>query len=412
MIKKLGPLHMFLLLFVLMYYGRLSVVTFLPQYAIDNGIPAFYYSLYFSLTCMGSAISTIATIFLLRRVSPRLLFVIIGAISAAYEILIYLYPSPQPFLVAGLLIGLAAGAFWTLTFLIVCKIIDAYQVPTTSAFSEYTVVLTVMAAITPLIAGVIVQIGGYEPWLLSALALLIVSMIFVVLIKDPVYLETYDKHPLQEDLSKVLHDRRTMATFFLVMLFSTLTIGTWASFSRVFFANVGIRNVWLGLLSVVVSIVTIVVFWFHSRHQFSTRRTIATLGILAFGTEMLLLTVVSDPTLIFVLEGVLGTAGSATVAFATQTIIKNTFRERTYMGQPLLAFGMYIMSGIWYIVCGYIIADFGSYDTYGSILGVVVSQFGLRVLLVVLAVLTTAWAVTMWRYDGRMVRDDRLGDKR
>jgi MFS family permease len=409
MLKRLSPLDLFLAVFILMYYGRLSVVMFVPQYAIDYGIPESYLSLHFAMLSVGCAISNIIAIILLRHVSPKKMFILIGTVSAAYEVLLYLYPTPESLIVSGLLIGLAAGTFWSLAFLVVCELIDAGELSTTDAFSRYNVISIVMAALTPLAAGVIVQQAGYGVWLISALVFLILSTALVAFLKDPVYDKTYGQYPIHEDLRSILGNKRTVVTFLLTMLFMTLTISTWSSLCRVFYANIGIRNVWLGLLSVVVSVVTIVVFWLLARHRISSRRMIATLGIVIFGAEILLLAFVNDPTIVFVLEGVVGTAGIAAVSFATQNIIKNTFRERTYIGRPLFAFGMYVANAVWFAVCGYLISYFGGYDAVGSLLGVSVGQFGLRVFLLVTAALIAAWAVSMWKYEGQMVRESAPG---
>jgi MFS family permease len=405
MLKRLTALDLFLITFVLMFYGRLSVVLFLPQYAIDYGIPAPYYSLHFALLSVGCAVSNLITIFLLRHVSPKKLFLGIGAISAVYEVLMYFSPTPEAFLVSGLLIGLAAGTFWSLAFLIVCELIDAYRMSTTDAFSRYNVVSIVMSALTPIAAGAIVEHLGYGAWLLSALAFLVISTVMFFFLKDPVYEKTYGQYPIKEDLGKVLSNKRTLITFLLTMLFMTLTMNTWASLSKVFFANVGIRNVWLGLLCLVVSVVTIGVFWALARWRLSTRRTIATLGIVMFAAELLLLAFTSDPLIVFLLEGVIGTAGTAAVSFATQNILKDTFRERVYVGRPIFALGMFAANAAWFAACGYIVSAFGGYGAAGSILGVPVDQYGFRVLLLVLAALAGAWALSMWRYEGQMVED-------
>jgi MFS family permease len=409
MLKRLSPLDLFLAVFILMYYGRLSVVMFIPQYALDYGIPASCLSLHFAMLSVGCAISNLIAIVLLRHISPKKMFVLIGVVSAAYELLLYFYPTPESLIISGLLIGLAAGTFWSLAFLVVCELIDAYRLSTTDAFSRYNVVSMVMAALTPLAAGVIVQQTGYGVWLLSALAFLIMSTTLVAFLKDPIYDKTYGQYPIHEDLRSILGNKRTMVTFLLTMLFMTLTVSTWSSLSRVFYANIGIRNVWLGLLSVVVSVVTIAVFWALARHRISSRRMTATLGIVIFGAEILLLAFVNDPVLVFLLEGVVGTAGIAAVSFATQNIIKNTFRERTYIGRPVFAFGMYVANAVWFAACGYLISYFGGYDAVGSLLGVSVGQFGLRVLFLVMAALTAAWAITMWKYDGQMVRESASG---
>jgi len=409
MLKKLGPLDLFLAVFILMYYGRLSVVMFVPQYAIDYGIPTSFLSLHFAMLSVGCAISNVIAIVLLRHISPKKMFILIGTVSAAYELLLYFYPTPESLIISGLLIGLAAGTFWSLAFLVVCELIDAYGLSTTDTFSRYNVVSMVMAALTPLAAGIIVQQTGYGVWLLSALAFLIMSTALVVFLKDPIYEKTYGQYPISEDLRSILGNKRTVVTFLLTMLFMTLTVSTWSSLCRIFYANIGIRNVWLGLLSVVVSIVTIVVFWILARHRISSRRMIATLGIVIFGAEMLLLAFVNDPVIVFILEGVVGTAGIAAVSFATQNIIKNTFRERTYIGRPAFAFGMYVANAIWFAACGYMISYFGGYEAVGSLLGVTVGQFGLRVFFLLMAVLTAAWAITMWKYDGQMVRESASG---
>ncbi len=55
MLKRLSPLDLFLAVFILMYYGRLSVVMFVPQFAIDYGIPATYLSLHFAMLSVGCA---------------------------------------------------------------------------------------------------------------------------------------------------------------------------------------------------------------------------------------------------------------------------------------------------------------------------------------------------------------------
>jgi len=189
------------------------------------------------------------------------------------------------------------------------------------------------------------------------------------------------------------------------MLFSTLTISTWSSLSRVFFTNVGIRDYWLGLLAIVVSVVTIVVYYALARWHFTTRRTLASLGIVIFAAEMALIMFTSDPVIVFILEGIVGTTGIAAVGFATQNIIKNTFRERTYIGRPVFATGMYVASAIWFAVCGYLIAYYGGYGAAGNILGFSVDQFGLRVLMLMMAVISLLWAGSMWLYEKRMVGD-------
>jgi MFS family permease len=406
--SRLNVLDLFLITFILMYYGRLSVVLFIPQYAIDYGIPAPYYSLHFAMVSVGSAISNILIIFLLRRANTRQIFIGIGFVSAIYEILLYLYPTPETLLISGLLIGLAAGCFWTLTFLVVCEIIDVHKIQTTYAMSRYNVITTVMGAITPLVAGIIVHWFGYGIWLLSALAFLIISTAIIFVLKDPVYYKTYEKYPIKEDLTKVFKDRRTLVTFLLVMLFSTLTMNTWGSLSRVFFTNVGIRDYWLGIMAVVVSAVTIAVYFVLSRYNMTTRRVLATLGIVVFAAEMALIMFTSDPLIVFILEGVIGTAGIAAVGFATQNILKNTFRERTYVGRPIFALGMSIANAIWFAICGYIIAANGGYEAIGYILGVSVDQFGLRVLMAIIAVISMVWALFMWSYEGRMVGDAEM----
>ena len=407
MLKRLTALDLFLIMFVLMFYGRLSVVLFIPQYAIDYGIPAPYYSLHFAMVSIGSAVSNLLSIILLRHINPKKMFLAIGVISAIYEVLLYLYPSPETLLVSGLLIGLAAGSFWSLTFLMICELIDAHGLSTTDAFSRYNVITTVMSALTPLIAGAIVQAFGYDIWLLSALAFLIISTAIMAFFKDPIYYKTYGQYPIKEDLSKVLGNKRTVVTFLLTMLFMTLTVSTWSSLSKVFFANIGIRSVWLGVLSVVVSIVTIVVYWLLARKRFGNRRMIATLGIVIFGAELLLIAFTSNPLIVFILEGIVGTAGIAAVSFATQNILKNTFQERTYIGRPIFALGMYIANAIWFAACGYIIADCGGYTAVGQILGITVDQLGFRMLLLIMALLTVLWAVSMWKYEGAMVKDRR-----
>jgi MFS family permease len=404
-LKRMSPLDIFLATFILMYYGRLSVVLFIPQYAIDYGIPSPYYSLHFAMVSVGCAVSNILSIILLRHVNPKRLFLAIGIVSAIYEVLLYFYPTPEMLLLAGLLIGLAAGSFWSLTFLMVCEIIDEHHISTTLAFSKYNVLITVMGAITPLIAGFIVHYYGYGIWLLSALLFLILSTVVFFFLKDPVYYKTYGKYPIKEDLSIVLEDKRTIITFILVMLLSTLTVNTWASLSRVFFTNVGIRNYWVGLLSIIVSIVTIIIYYVLSKKRFSTRKATATLGIFIFGIELVLITFTSDPLFVFILEGVVGTAGTAMVGFATQSVIKNTFRERTYIGRPIFALGMHISNSIWFAVCGYIIASNGGYNTSGSILGVTVDQFGLRIMMLILAGLVALWIIAMWKYEGKMIQD-------
>ena len=407
MLKRLTALDLFLIMFVLMFYGRLSVVLFIPQYAIDYGIPAPYYSLHFAMVSIGSAVSNLLSIILLRHINPKKMFLAIGVISAIYEVLLYLYPSPETLLVSGLLIGLAAGSFWSLTFLMICELIDAHGLSTTDAFSRYNVITTVMSALTPLIAGAIVQAFGYDIWLLSALAFLIISTAIMAFFKDPIYYKTYGQYPIKEDLSKVLGNKRTVVTFLLTMLFMTLTVSTWSSLSMVFFANIGIRSVWLGVLSVVVSIVTIVVYWLLARKRFGNRRMIAALGIVIFGAELLLIAFTSNPLIVFILEGIVGTAGIAAVSFATQNILKNTFQERTYIGRPIFALGMYIANAIWFAACGYIIADCGGYTAVGQILGITVDQLGFRMLLLIMALLTVLWAVSMWKYEGAMVKDRR-----
>ncbi len=405
MLKRLTALDLFLIMFVLMFYGRLSVVLFIPQYAIDYGIPAPYYSLHFAMISIGSAVSNLLSIILLRHVNPKKMFLGVGIVSAIYEIMLYVSPTPASLIISGLFIGLAAGTFWTLSFLMVCELIDAYRLSTTDAFSRYNVVTTVMSALTPLAAGITVQAFGYGIWLLSALGFLIISTVLFSLLKDPIYYKTYGKYPIKEDLGKILNHKRTLVTFLLTMLFTTLTISTWSSLSKVFFANVGIRSVWLGILSVVVSIVSIAVYWLLAKKQFTTRKTIATLGIIVFGAELVLITFTSDPLIVFILEGVIGTAGIAGISFATQNILKNTFRERTYIGRPIFALGMNAANAVWFAACGYIIAYFGGYEAVGQILGITLDQFGLRVMILIMAILTVAWAASMWKYEERMVTE-------
>jgi len=168
---------------------------------------------------------------------------------------------------------------------------------------------------------------------------------------------------------------------------------------------VGIRSVWLGILSVVVSIVSIAVYWLLAKKQFTTRKIIATLGIIVFGAELVLITFTSDPLIVFILEGVIGTAGIAGISFATQNILKNTFRERTYIGRPIFALGMNAANAVWFAACGYIIAYFGGYEAVGQILGITLDQFGLRVMILIMAILTVAWAASMWKYEERMVTE-------
>jgi MFS family permease len=403
--RKINVLDLFLIAFILMYYGRLSVVLFIPQYAIDYNIPSIYYSLHFAMVSIGSAVSNILLIFLLRKFNTRTIFILVGFVSAMYEVLLYLFPTPEVLLISGLLIGLAAGCFWTLTFLVICEIIDAHRIQTTYAMSRYNVISTVMGAMTPLAAGIIVHYFGYGIWLLSALAFLILSTAIIFALKDPVYYKTYDKYPIKDDLKKVFEDRHTLVTFLLVMLFSTLTMSTWSSLSKVFFTNVGIRDYWLGLLAIVVSVVTIAVYYVLARWQFTTRKVLATLGIVIFSAEMALIMFTSDPVIVFILEGIIGSAGVAAVGFATQNIIKNTFRERTYIGRPIFAIGMYIANAVWFAICGYLIAFYGGYEAIGTVLGVGVDQYGLRVLMLMLAIISILWAASMWIFERRMVDD-------
>jgi MFS family permease len=304
-----------------------------------------------------------------------------------------------------LLIGLAAGCFWSLTFLVICELIDEHHIQTTYAMSKYNVITTVMAAMTPLIAGIIVHLFGYGIWLLSGLALLIVSTAIIYVLKDPIYFKTYGKYPIKEDLSKVLTNKRTVITFLLTMLFVTLTVNTWSSLSRVFYTNVGIRDYWLGIMAIVVSIVTIIVYYVLARHKVATRKAIATLGIVIFALEIGLLTFTSNSLIVFILEGIIGATGIAIVGFDTQNIIKNTFRERVYIGRPLFAMGMYLANAVWFAVCGYLIEVNGGYEAIGSILNITVDQYGLRVLMVILAFLAAVWAVLMWIFESRMVKE-------
>ncbi len=403
--NKISVLDLFLIAYVLMYYGRLSVVLFVPQYAIDNGIPSQYYSLHFAMISVGSAISNLLAIFLLRHFNIRKIFLGIGFISAIYEILLFLYPTPWSLLLAGLLIGLAAGCFWSITFLVICEIIDAHHVPTTYAMSKYNVITTIMSALTPLAAGIIVHWFGYGMWLLSGLGFLIISTAIIYVLKDPIYFKTYGKYPIKEDLSKILKNKRTIITFLLTMLFVTLTVNTWSSFSRVFYTNVGIRDYWLGIMAIIVSVLTIMIYYVLARYKVATRKAIATVGILIFAMELGILTFISDPLIVFILEGMVGAAGIAIVGFATQNIIKNTFRERVYIGRPIFAMGMYVANAAWFAVCGYLIGAYGGFGAIGSILGITVDQFGLRILMVIIAFLAAIWAVLMWIFEGRMIKE-------
>ncbi len=403
--NKLSVLDLFLIAYVLMYYGRLSVVLFVPQYAIDYGIPSEYYSLHFAMISIGSAISNLLAIFLLRHFNIRKIFLGIGFISAIYEILLFLYPTPWSLLLAGLLIGLAAGCFWSITFLVICEIIDAHHVPTTYAMSKYNVITTIMSALTPLAAGIIVHWFGYSMWLLSGLGFLIISTVIIYVLKDPIYFKTYGKYPIKEDLSKILKNKRTIITFLLTMLFVTLTVNTWSSFSRVFYTNVGIRDYWLGIMAIIVSVLTIVIYYVLARYKIATRKAIATIGILIFAMEIGMLTFTSNPLIVFILEGIVGAAGIAIVGFATQNIIKNTFRERVYIGRPIFAMGMYVANAAWFAVCGYLIAAYGGFGAIGSVLGITVDQFGLRALMVIIAFLAAMWALLMWIFEERLVKE-------
>lgn len=388
-----------------MYYGRLSVVLFIPQYAIDYGIPSPYYSLHFAMVSIGCAVSNLIAIFLLRRFNTRQIFFAIGFVSAIYEILLYLYPTPWSLLLSGLLIGLAAGCFWSLTFLVVCEIIDAHGIQTTYAMSKYNVITTVMSAVTPLVAGIIVHLLGYGIWLLSGLGLLILSTSIIYVLKDPVYYKTYGKYPFKSDLKKVLKDKRTIITFLLTMLFVTLTMNTWSSLSRVFYTNVGIRDYWLGIMAIVVSVITIIVYYVLAHYQIATRKVIATIGIIIFAAEILVLTFTSNTIFVFILEGIVGATGVAIVGFATQNIIKNTFQERVYIGRPIFAMGMYLANAIWFAACGYMISANGGFEAVGSIMNIMVDQYGLRILLILLAILSVIWAVLMWVFEERMAKD-------
>ena len=345
------------------------------------------------------------SILLLRKIDVKKLFLAIGTISAGYEILLYLYPTPETLIVSGLLIGLAAGSFWSMTFLMVCEIIDAHKVQTTEAFSKYNVITTIMGAVTPLLAGYTVYQFGYGVWLMTALVFLIAATIFMYFLKDPVYYKTYGRYPIKEDLSKVIKNKYSFMTFMLTMLLSTLTISTWGSLSRVFFVNVGIRDYWLGIMALVTSIVTVAVYYVLARRRVSTRKVLATLGIVVFGIELLLITFTSDPVIVFILEGIVGTAGVAAIGFSTQNILKNTFRERVYIGRPLFALGMHVANSVWFAMCGMIISFYGGYAAVGSILGVQVDQFGLRVLLIILAVIVFLWAIMMWKHEKEMVKE-------
>lgn len=403
--NKISVLDLFLIAYVLMYYGRLSVVLFVPQYAIDYGIPSQYYSLHFAMISIGSAISNLLAIVLLRHFNIRKIFLGIGVISAIYEILLFLYPTPWSLLLAGLLIGLAAGCFWSITFLVICEIIDTHHVPTTHAMSKYNVITTIMSALTPLAAGIIVHWFGYGMWLLSGLGFLIISTVIIYVLKDPIYFKTYGKYPIKEDLSKILQNKRTIVTFLLTMLFVTLTINTWSSFSRVLYANVGIRDYWLGIMAIIVSVLTIVIYYALAHYKVATRKAMATVGILIFAMEIGILTFISNPLIVFILEGIVGAAGIAIVGFATQNIIKNTFRERVYIGRPIFAMGMYVANAIWFAICGYLIAANGGFGSIGSLLGMTVDQYGLRVLMVIIALLAAIWAILMWVFEGRMIKE-------
>lgn len=403
--RRIDVLDLFLIAYILMYYGRLSVVLFIPQYAIDYGIPSPYYSLHFAMVSIGCAVSNLIAIFLLRRFNTRQIFFAIGFVSAIYEILLYLYPTPWSLLLSGLLIGLAAGCFWSLTFLVVCEIIDAHGIQTTYAMSKYNVITTVMSAVTPLVAGIIVHLLGYGIWLLSGLGLLILSTSIIYVLKDPVYYKTYGKYPFKSDLKKVLKDKRTIITFLLTMLFVTLTMNTWSSLSRVFYTNVGIRDYWLGIMAIVVSVITIIVYYVLAHYQIATRKVIATIGIIIFAAEILVLTFTSNTIFVFILEGIVGATGVAIVGFATQNIIKNTFQERVYIGRPIFAMGMYLANAIWFAACGYMISANGGFEAVGSIMNITVDQYGLRILLILLAILSVIWAVLMWVFEERMAKD-------
>ena len=189
------------------------------------------------------------------------------------------------------------------------------------------------------------------------------------------------------------------------MLFVTLTVNTWSSFSRVFYTNVGIRDYWLGIMAIMVSVVTIVIYYVLAHYKVATRKAMATVGILIFALEIGMLAFTADPLIVFILEGLVGAIGIAIVGFATQNIIKNTFRERVYIGRPIFAMGMYVANAAWFAVCGYFIAANGGFGAMGSILGINVDQYGLRILMVLIALLAAMWAVLMWIFEGRMVKE-------
>jgi len=66
--------------------------------------------------------------------------------------------------------------------------------------SRYNVITTVMGAMTPLAAGIIVHWFGYGLWLLSALVFLVLSTGIIFALKDPVYYKTYSEYPIKDDL--------------------------------------------------------------------------------------------------------------------------------------------------------------------------------------------------------------------
>ena len=67
--------------------------------------------------------------------------------------------------------------------------------------------------------------------------------------------------------------------------------------------------------------------------------------------------------------------------------------------------GMYVANAAWFAVCGYFIAANGGFGAMGSILGINVDQYGLRILMVLIALLAAMWAVLMWIFEGRMVKE-------
>jgi len=398
----------FLVTFVTLFYGRLSVVVFVPQYAIDLGLPSEALGAYFTLLAAGTAASNLASIYLFRRLTPKRMFYLTGAFSASYEVVLLAWPTPEGVALAGLLTGFAAGGFWSLLYVLLCGLIDEHRLRANSAFAAYNAASTFIGAITPVVAGIIIVLLGYPAWILTALVVLVAGLTVVSRQTDASYLRTFNEYPLRRDFHRIAHDRRVLVAFVLLVVFSVFSLDAWGMYSNVFRVSFGIRDLWLGLLAVLTSVVITLTYVLLLRRGRRSRRRLATGGLLVVAAEMGLLVFTSDPLAIFLLEGVVAALGTACFTFATQSVLKYTFEERIYIGRPAFFAAASALDAVWLGVVGWVIASMGGYDATALVGGLTFQAVGLRLLLVVGAVVLVAWAWAWWRLERHLADDEAL----